>query len=174
MIWIGANKILFLWNPDCGWKIMHESIMTWKHFLYCWLSMGESTGGGWIPLPKATIAELLCYNRHQPDGAIEQTIKLPVIWDAMTLCHGSRLLKLKEWNELSWQYFRCIINWEGDRLVWHSKPLGWIVGQEIPWGIINNTCIMPGVTFCFQFVSATASAAVSAAATTFASHVKTV
>ena len=45
---------------------------------------GESTDHRWIPLKKANDAELWCFLWTAPEQTVEQTIKTPVIWDAIT------------------------------------------------------------------------------------------
>ena len=46
---------------------------------------GESTGHRWIPLTKASGADLLCFLWSAPEQMFEQTIEMPVIWDAIVL-----------------------------------------------------------------------------------------
>ena len=46
---------------------------------------GEFTGHRWIPLTKASNAELWCLLLSAPEQTVEQTIEMPVIWDAITL-----------------------------------------------------------------------------------------
>ena len=46
---------------------------------------GEFTGHRWIPLRKASDAELWCFLWSAPEQSIEQTIKTPVIWNAIAL-----------------------------------------------------------------------------------------
>ena len=43
---------------------------------------GESTGDRWIPLTKASDAELWRFLWFAPEQTVEQTIETPVIWDA--------------------------------------------------------------------------------------------
>ena len=45
----------------------------------------ESTGHRWIPLTKASNAKLWCFLWSVPEQTVEQTIKMLVIWDAITL-----------------------------------------------------------------------------------------
>ena len=45
----------------------------------------EFTGHRWIPLTKASDAELWYFPWSTPEQTVEQTIKTPVIWDA----HGA-------------------------------------------------------------------------------------
>ena len=44
---------------------------------------GESTGARWIPLGKASDAELWYIFWSAPEQTVEQTIEMPVIWDAI-------------------------------------------------------------------------------------------
>ena len=46
---------------------------------------GESTNHWWIPLTKASDTELWLFLWSAPEKMVEQTIKTPVIWDAITL-----------------------------------------------------------------------------------------
>ena len=46
---------------------------------------GEFTGSRWIPLTKASDAELWCILWFAPEQTAEQTIETPVIWDAIAL-----------------------------------------------------------------------------------------
>ena len=46
---------------------------------------GESIGRRWIPLTKASDADLWCFLLSAPEQAIGQTIETPVIWDVIAL-----------------------------------------------------------------------------------------
>ena len=46
---------------------------------------GEFTGHRWIPLTKASDAELRCFLWSAPEQTFVQTIETPVIWDAIAL-----------------------------------------------------------------------------------------
>ena len=46
---------------------------------------GQSTSHRWIPLTKASDAQLWCFLWSVPEQTIDQTIKMPVIWDAIAL-----------------------------------------------------------------------------------------
>ena len=46
---------------------------------------GEFTGQWWIPLTKASDAELWCFLWSVAEQSVEQTIETPVIWDAIAL-----------------------------------------------------------------------------------------
>ena len=48
-------------------------------------SWGESTGHSWIPITKASDAELWCVLWSAHEQTVEQTIETPVIWDAIAL-----------------------------------------------------------------------------------------
>ena len=54
---------------------------------------GESTNHRWIPLTKASEAELWCYLWSAPDQMVEQTIETPVILDAIALIMTSLYLE---------------------------------------------------------------------------------
>ena len=44
-----------------------------------------TTGDWWIPLKRASDAELLCFVWFAPEQTFEQTIEMPVIWDSIAL-----------------------------------------------------------------------------------------
>ena len=46
---------------------------------------GESIGHWWISLTKASEAEIWCFLWSAPEQTVEQTIEVPVIWDAIAL-----------------------------------------------------------------------------------------
>ena len=45
----------------------------------------EFTGHRWIPLTKASDAELWCFHWSAPEQTAEQTIETPMIWDTIML-----------------------------------------------------------------------------------------
>ena len=47
--------------------------------------LGEFTSHWWIPLRKASDAELWCFLWSMPEQTIEQAIEMSVIWDAIVL-----------------------------------------------------------------------------------------
>ena len=47
--------------------------------------LGESTGHRWIPLTKASDAELCCFLWCAPEQKVEQTFEMLVIWNALAL-----------------------------------------------------------------------------------------
>ena len=49
------------------------------------LVWGEFIGHRWIPLTKASDAELRCFYWSAPEQTVEQTIETLVIWDAIAL-----------------------------------------------------------------------------------------
>ena len=46
---------------------------------------GESTVHRWIPVTKASDAELWCFIWSAPEQKFEQTIETPAIWDVIAL-----------------------------------------------------------------------------------------
>ena len=52
---------------------------------------GEYAGRRWIPLTKASDAELWCFLWSTPEQTVEQTIETPVIWDAITVMQDVQL-----------------------------------------------------------------------------------
>ena len=54
-----------------------------KHFARYWPFVRESTGDRWIPLTKASDAELWCFLWSAPEQTVERTIETPVILDAI-------------------------------------------------------------------------------------------
>ena len=51
---------------------------------------GEFTSHRWIPLTKASDAELWCFLWSEPEQTVGQTTETPVIWDAITLIMTSQ------------------------------------------------------------------------------------
>ena len=51
----------------------------------------ETTGHRWIPLTKISDAELWCFLWAAPEQTVEQTLEMPVIWDAIALITTSLL-----------------------------------------------------------------------------------
>ena len=47
--------------------------------------LGEFTGHRWIPLTKASDAELWWFLLSAPEQTAEQTVETPVIWEAIAL-----------------------------------------------------------------------------------------
>ena len=80
---------------QCSWNIFAgQSMMTSSNgniFHITGPLWGESTGHWCIPLTKASDAELWCIFWSSPEQMVEQTIKMPVIWDVIFMlslwCH---------------------------------------------------------------------------------------
>ena len=64
----------------------HDDVIKWKHFRVAGPLWGELfIGEQWIPLTKASDADLWYFLWSTPELTVEQTIETPVIWDAITL-----------------------------------------------------------------------------------------
>ena len=61
----------------------HDDVIKWKHCSVTGPLCGEFTGHQWIPLTKASDAELWCFLWSAPEQTVEQTIATPVIWCAI-------------------------------------------------------------------------------------------
>ena len=89
----------FLCNPPSGWEWLAVTQWLGAEGLICIMmtssngnifrvtgpSWGDSTGHCWIPLTKAIDAELWCFLWSWPEQTVVQTIKTPVIWDAIVV-----------------------------------------------------------------------------------------
>ena len=64
---------------------VYDDGIKWKHFCVTGPLWGETTGHRWIPLTKASDAELWYFLWSKPEQTIGQTIKTQVIWDAVAL-----------------------------------------------------------------------------------------
>ena len=64
---------------------MHDDVIKWNIFRVTGPLCGELTGHRWIPVTKASDAELSCFLWSEPEQKLEQTIETPVIWDAIAL-----------------------------------------------------------------------------------------
>ena len=62
---------------------IHNDFIKWKHFLRYRPLWGKSTGHRWIPITKASDAELWLFLWSTPEQTVEQLIEAPVIWDAI-------------------------------------------------------------------------------------------
>ena len=60
------------------------------------------TSHRWIPFTKARDAELWCFLWSAPEQTDEQTIAMPVIWDAIALIMASRQCNDNQW----WQWWQ--------------------------------------------------------------------
>ena len=63
----------------------HDDVIQWKHLRVTGHLWGESTGHRWIPVTKASDAELWCFLWSSPEQTTEQAVETPVIWDAKAL-----------------------------------------------------------------------------------------
>ena len=66
----------------------HKAVIKWKHFRVAGPLCGEFTGHQWIPLTKASDAELWCFLWSALEQTVE-TIETPVILDALALIMSS-------------------------------------------------------------------------------------
>ena len=89
--WTAINNVVFC---------LVKSSSLFLYIVYCYYYMtssygnifrapgplwGESTSQRWIPLTKASDAELWCLLWPEPEQMVKQTIVTPVIWDAIVL-----------------------------------------------------------------------------------------
>ena len=82
------DLLCYLGIQSCAmYTCLYASMSRWRHqketfseLLALW---GESTGDRWIPLTKASDAELWCFLWSAPEQTVDQTIETPVIWDAI-------------------------------------------------------------------------------------------
>ena len=75
---------------DSAKKANHDDVIKWNVFRVADPLLGESTGHWWIPLTKASDAELWCFVWYAPVQTVQQTIETPVIWDAISLIMTSQ------------------------------------------------------------------------------------
>ena len=65
-------------------KEVYDDVIRWKRFPRYWPFVGgKFTGHRWIPLTKASDAELWCFLWFEPEQTIEQTIERLVTLDAI-------------------------------------------------------------------------------------------
>ena len=63
----------------------HDDVIKRTHFPRYWPFVVEFTGDRWIPLTKASDAELWCFLWSTPEQTIEWTIETPVVLDTIAL-----------------------------------------------------------------------------------------
>ena len=83
-----ANIIVFCLMVHFASKSMSYAMLTSSNgniVRITGLLWGESIGHRWIPLMKASDVELWCFLWSVPEQTVEQTIEMPVIWDAVML-----------------------------------------------------------------------------------------
>ena len=91
--YLACHKVVSIFNVLCQRFPKHcpindipqvfKNISWWRKHPRYWPFVGEFTGHRWIPLTKASDAELWCSLWSAPDPTIEQTMETPVIWDAI-------------------------------------------------------------------------------------------
>ena len=64
---------------------MHDDVMKLNIFRVAGPLWRKFTGYRWIPLTKASDAELWCFLSSAPEQLVEQTIETPVIWNVIVL-----------------------------------------------------------------------------------------
>ena len=62
----------------------HDNAIKWNDLPRYWPFVG-GIHRSWIPITRASEAELWCFFQPAPEQMLKQTIKTPVIWDAITL-----------------------------------------------------------------------------------------
>ena len=79
------SKWIFMQRADIGKA--HADVIKWKPLrrYITGSSWEESTGDRWIPLIRASDADLWCFLWSAPEQMVEQTVKTLVIWDANAL-----------------------------------------------------------------------------------------
>ena len=103
-----------------------DDVVKWKHFPRYWPLWGESTGHQWIPVDSthkgqwrgALVFSLICA------WTVEQTIEMPLIWDAITLMKFVTVMS----HKLFYLFVSCIsvyVRLDLDRLTAYTM---WLVG----------------------------------------------
>ena len=93
----------FIYGDEDSYFLIGKILARWSHRMEIFFALlvlcgGESTGHQWIPLAKASDAELWYFLWSAPEPTVEQTMEKPVIWDAIALIMTS----------LEWEH--CFIN----------------------------------------------------------------
>ena len=70
---------------------------------------GEFTCHRWIPLTKASDMELWCFLRSATEQTFKQTIKTPVIWDAIPLIMTSLECTFPAWLKFHFVVFHFLV-----------------------------------------------------------------
>ena len=92
---------------------------------------GEFTGHRWIPVTKASNAELWCFLWFTPEQTVAQTIDTPVIWDPLYIA----LIMMSLWwnrNVLINQYSTY-----GVQITMNAQHMHYNVRWMAPWCIIR-------------------------------------
>ena len=90
---------------------------------------GEFTGNRWIPLTKATDAEHWYFISSAPDQTVEQTMWIPVIWNAIALIMASRYCPL---GLIDWYYCKSTIHVCLPYDYWFKPNESWWINQIDP------------------------------------------
>ena len=99
---------------------------------------GEFTGHRWIPLTKASDAELWCFPWSAPEQTVQQTIEMPVNWDTTTLIMKS-LLCITFSSKFLWS----VMTLKAHLLISHSTVI--VVSYELYYVIIPCSTKLKGV-----------------------------
>ena len=96
---LASSVIVQLFVRNQGNTTIHDDVIRWKHFPRYW------PFGRGIPLTKASDAELWCFLWSAPEKAVEQTIDMPVISDAIVfimtyVSYVSMYRKFHNWSLL--------------------------------------------------------------------------
>ena len=150
---LGLVWILFAW-------ILHWTVAStrwWCHQMETFFMLLAHTSDGWIPLTKASDAELWCFIWSAPGQAVEQTIEMLLIWDAsrslwyhfnecywygaLTHCplgNVAIILNVWFWNIFQWlvsMYFQCHIVMTSQ--YWFRSWLGAVMQQAVTWASVK-------------------------------------
>ena len=99
---------------------------------------GEFTGHRWIPLTKASDAELWCFPWSAPEQTVQQTIEMPVNWDTTTLIMKS-LLCITFSSKFLWS----VMTLKAHLVISHSTVI--VVSYELCYVIIPHSTKLKGV-----------------------------
>ena len=90
--WLNCEKSHIVEAPvykhiEAEWSIyeLRDDVIKWKRFPRYWPFVRETTGHRWIPITKASDAELWCFLWSVPEQTVEERIVTPVILDAISL-----------------------------------------------------------------------------------------
>ena len=80
---VQISSVTFL--ADVFKLICHDGVIKWKHFPSYWHFVREITDHRWIPLTKASDADIWCLLWFAPEQKGALTLVTLVIWDAIVL-----------------------------------------------------------------------------------------
>ena len=105
--WLMGN-----WGEGGIWAHVYDDIITWKHFLHCWLVCEEKP-----PFDSLQYSLMLvCEENHQ----WIPLSKLPVIWDAMTFMWHAYHDDVIKWKHVP-RYWHLCGEFTGPRWIPHTK-----------------------------------------------------